>query len=88
MFLFIIQSISFITATLVEETEDDNESIESVLSRGRGRSSRASSEDRSSSRGSSVQRNIGSSRASSKEDIELGISEHKYVELVYFYTEK
>jgi hypothetical protein len=72
----------FLLGTLVEEKEDDDESVDSVLSRGRGgRSSRASSEDRSSSsRGSSVHRNTGPSKTFKDED--LFNNEQKYASII------
>jgi len=65
------------TVAAVEETEDELEPIELLLRGKTARSSRGSSEDRSSSRGSSVNRHVlPTSKASAKEDDHV-----KYVDL-------
>ena len=66
------------SVTVVEENEEDLEDGPELLSRGRcgGRSSRGSSEDRSSSRGSSANRNPVVSKPGAKEE------EHKEIKYV------
>ena len=67
---------TILVSVVVEENEEELEETVDLLNRGRGgggRSSRGSSEDRSSSRGSSVHRNTVACKPLTKED------EHKDV---------